>query len=430
MDMPQPCLIVWCPPKNLICGVCGVDVVDGNGILLQGDRVEDHSCFHGYASIKVVGQVIVRVGNGLTQDAPSTNDANLQPFNQNSQGRLQVAVNGLSNQIVNLIPISQKRLHNSFKNPSLLQLPLSTAVPGNTQQLSGEALTMTSDENDNNVSPHRTYHQISSDGSYDESSSADTYVDQSTMKWSVAQTKLLLSTYSTLKDGLERGQFQTKKMLHRKICEEMKKHGHDVTPDQVQSKLRKLEDNFKKKRDNMGPNQSGAARLDVPFEDELNEAFEKNHAINPTHLLGVDWEYTRKNDSASDPDESEMGFSSAGERTSKKVDGDGVSKIASNNNEKDGEMEPCSKKKRYSMNIVMSESQRREKYHQDILSRKDQYIRLKSEELNLKMESKKKELEIKQESTKNFVELKKMELALKAQKIRAKYPNFSFDLPE
>ncbi|KAJ8678715.1 hypothetical protein QAD02_014502 [Eretmocerus hayati] len=223
--------------------------------------------------------------------------------------------------------------------------------------LSAEDFLVGDDENGNNLSPNTSTNQTSPDVSFD----AALCNTDLKCTWSVPMVKLLLSTFKTLKDGLEKGQFQTKKMMHRKICEEMKKYGHKVTSDQVQTKLRNLETLYKKKQDNEGPCQFGAARWDVKFEDT---------------------------------------------------------------------MEPCSKKKRYSVNVVMSESQRREKYHLDILSRRDEYIRLKSQELNSKMDSKKKELEIKQESTENFFELKEIELALKAQKMKAKYSNFSFDLPK
>ncbi|KAJ8677257.1 hypothetical protein QAD02_013044 [Eretmocerus hayati] len=254
-----------------------------------------------------------------------------------------------------------------------------------------------------------------------------------TLRWSTSMVKLLLESYTKHKKYQDEGCYITKKNLHQRIGEDMKKHNYnDITVDQIASKLKRLKKSYKDKVDNMGSKQSGAERLDIPYEDELVEAFGKKHAIHPTHLSGTDWEYTKEDNNIPEEDvKNEMSEQKIEETSEKGGNGVATKKDGKQKIIDDGVSEPCnSKKKRYVMNLTPSENSIKMKHHLENLERKDKYIELKKKELELKAGNKKRELAIKEQSKKEFLEIQKMKLALETKKLQAQYPNFQFDVTE
>ncbi|KAJ8669752.1 hypothetical protein QAD02_001011 [Eretmocerus hayati] len=239
-----------------------------------------------------------------------------------------------------------------------------------------------------------------------------------TLRWSTSMVKLLLESYTKHKKYQDEGYYITKKNLHQRIVKDMKKHNYnDITVDQIASKLKRLEKLYKDKVDNMDSKQSGAERLDIPYEEHfyfLSTALIKEDNNIPEEDV--------ENEMSEQKNEGTSGKGGNGVATKK----DGKQKIID-----DGISEPCNSKiKMYVMNLTPSENSIKMKHHLENLERKDEYIELKKKELELKAEDKKRELAIEEQSKKEFLEIQKMELALDTKKLRVQYHNFQFDVTE
>ncbi|KAJ8683843.1 hypothetical protein QAD02_019635 [Eretmocerus hayati] len=245
------------------------------------------------------------------------------------------------------------------------------------------------------------------------------------LQWSHAMIKFLLQSHNKHKKYKDEGRYMTEKMPHEKISADLQAQGYkDITVTQIENKMKRLETFYKKKMDNMGSSQSGAARFDVPYEDELFDAFRKKHAISPDHLIGVDFEYSKKDDSVSDEnadDENAELTEEGPEKSNSQAKKERPSEI---------DNPQCKKRGKFVMNLTPSQDSIQEKRHQENLERKDIFIKLKSKELALKEGKQKKELAIKEETKKEFLRIQKLKLALETQKLQAQYPDFKFELPQ
>ncbi|KAJ8682646.1 hypothetical protein QAD02_018438 [Eretmocerus hayati] len=250
-------------------------------------------------------------------------------------------------------------------------------------------------------------------------------------RWKEPMVKLLLESYTRHKKLHDKGVYLTKKKLYEKISEDLMAHNYKyITVDQIASKVKRLQDDYKEKVSNMGSKESGAGRKDVAHEDELVDAFGKKHSIHPPCLIGANFEYTKEDNNMPQEDlKNEMTKGKSGVNNKRRVNDVSNNIDGKQENNDDRPSKSCaSKKKKYVMNVTPSGNSIKEKHHLENLERKDTYIELKEKELDLEAKNKKEELEIRQQTQREFFEIQKMKLALEAKKLQAQYPNSQFDI--
>ncbi|XP_077262677.1 uncharacterized protein LOC143897712 isoform X2 [Temnothorax americanus] len=110
--------------------------------------------------------------------------------------------------------------------------------------------------------------------------------------WTDASTKLFIELYKEKKELLTNRKIKTRKILWQRICESMKMQGFDVTPTQVENKMKSLERSYK----NMITNnkQTGRGRMTCPYERELTELLGYKHNVEPVAVSGKEGTVIRK----------------------------------------------------------------------------------------------------------------------------------------
>lgn len=90
-------------------------------------------------------------------------------------------------------------------------------------------------------------------------------IPENTFKWTHPTILLLLNSFQIHYKKYQDRHIQTKKQMHKNICEDMLQHGYIVSIEKVENKLKRLIDNYKERIDNKGPKQSGRSRKEFPY---------------------------------------------------------------------------------------------------------------------------------------------------------------------
>ncbi|XP_067216844.1 uncharacterized protein [Linepithema humile] len=105
-----------------------------------------------------------------------------------------------------------------------------------------------------------------------------------TFSWNDANTKLFLSLYKEMKELVAYRKIKSFKEMWKRITDEMKNSGYDVTATQVENKWKTLERQYKKVISNN--NQTGKGRITCSYQAELTEILSKCHKIVPLAVTG------------------------------------------------------------------------------------------------------------------------------------------------
>ncbi|XP_032688001.1 uncharacterized protein LOC116852095 isoform X2 [Odontomachus brunneus] len=136
---------------------------------------------------------------------------------------------------------------------------------------------------DANYGQQDNYCQNENDANYGNATKAD-QDKREAMLWDDAKTKLFLQLYKENYNLLVNRKIKTKKVVWKKMTENMQTHGYNVTLVQVENKFKSLERCYK----NMVTNnkKTGRARMSCPYERELTELWGHKHNIQPLAVSG------------------------------------------------------------------------------------------------------------------------------------------------
>jgi hypothetical protein len=101
--------------------------------------------------------------------------------------------------------------------------------------------------------------------------------------WSQQQIKMLIALYAEHESSMENTKIK-KKNVWRKICDQMKNIGYNVTQQQVRNKWANLLNSHKQIRDNR--KKTGSNRKTFQYFEQIEQIVHKRHDINPPFLAG------------------------------------------------------------------------------------------------------------------------------------------------
>ena len=106
--------------------------------------------------------------------------------------------------------------------------------------------------------------------------------EKGTYSWNRSSTLLLINLYSQFKNDIRCGKLK-KKTLWERVSSELSKQGYHFTPDQVCGRWKSLLRGYKNAKDHN--KKSGNDYKTYEYEDELDEIFNSDPAINPMYTL-------------------------------------------------------------------------------------------------------------------------------------------------
>lgn len=138
-------------------------------------------------------------------------------------------------------------------------------VDGLNFQISYQEIDFSNDTLECTVGEKRIFIKLRNDSETNKENCSSSYVNTNeAFTRSDSSTKLFIDLYKEKKILLTNRKIKTRKILWQTICENMKKHGYDVTTAQVENKMKSLERSYK----NMILNnkQTGRGRMTCPYE--------------------------------------------------------------------------------------------------------------------------------------------------------------------